>query len=60
VTVQLNCMASLPVVRQESARRGETVTRTFADLTRQQIVEKKGSTLRIRNKTALKALALIQ
>jgi CRP-like cAMP-binding protein len=38
----------------------ETVTGMFADLTKHQIVEKKGSTLRIRNKTALKALALTQ
>jgi hypothetical protein len=32
----------------------------FADLTKQQIVERKGSTLRIRNKAGLKALALTQ
>ena len=38
----------------------ETVTRLFADLKKRHIVEKKGSTLRIRNKTALKALALTQ
>jgi CRP/FNR family cyclic AMP-dependent transcriptional regulator len=38
----------------------ETVTRMFADLTKQQIVERKGSTLRIRNKAGLKALALTQ
>ena len=38
----------------------ETVTRLFADLTKRQIVERKGSTLRIRNKTGLKALALTQ
>ena len=38
----------------------ETVTRLFADLKKRQIVEKKGSTLRIRNKAALKALALTQ
>jgi CRP/FNR family cyclic AMP-dependent transcriptional regulator len=38
----------------------ETVTRMFADLKKRQIVEKKGSTLLIRNKAALKALALTQ
>ena len=38
----------------------ETVTRLFADLTKQEIVERKGSTLRIRNKAALRALALAQ
>jgi CRP/FNR family transcriptional regulator len=38
----------------------ETVTRMFADLTKQQIVERKGSTLRIRNKAGLKALAFTQ
>ena len=36
----------------------ETVTRLFAALKKRQIVEKKGSTLRIRNKAALKGLAL--
>src|SRR5271167_1540546 len=36
----------------------ETVTRLFADLKKRQIVQTKGSTLLIRNKTALKALAL--
>ncbi len=35
----------------------ETVTRMFADLKKRQIVQKKGSTLLIRNKAALKALA---
>lgn len=35
----------------------ETVTRLLADLKKRQIVEKVGSTLRIRNKAALKALA---
>jgi CRP/FNR family cyclic AMP-dependent transcriptional regulator len=38
----------------------ETVSRLFADLKKRQIVEKKGSTLRIRNKATLKALALTQ
>jgi len=38
----------------------ETVTRLFADLRKRQIVQTKGSTLLIRNKTALKALALTQ
>jgi len=38
----------------------ETVTRLFADLKKRQIVQTKGSTLLIRNKTALKALALTQ
>ena len=36
----------------------ETVTRLFAALKKRQIVEKKGSSLRIRNKAALKVLAL--
>ena len=36
----------------------ETVSRAFADLKKQHIVEKKGSNLHIRNKTALKTLAL--
>ncbi len=36
----------------------ETVTRLFADLKKRQIVQAKGSTLLIRNKTALKAMAL--
>ena len=36
----------------------ETVTRLFADLRKRQIVQTKGSTLIIRNKAALKALAL--
>ena len=35
----------------------ETVTRLFADLKKRQIVQSKGSTLVIRNKAALKALA---
>jgi CRP/FNR family transcriptional regulator len=35
----------------------ETVTRLFADLKKRQIVQAKGSTLVIRNKMALKALA---
>src|SRR5689334_9145207 len=35
----------------------ETVTRLFADLRKRQIVHAKGSTLHIRNKAALKALA---
>lgn len=35
----------------------ETVTRLFADLKRRQIVQSKGSTLVIRNKVALKAMA---
>ncbi len=35
----------------------ETVTRLFADLKKRQIVQSKGSTLIIRNKAALKALA---
>jgi CRP/FNR family transcriptional regulator, cyclic AMP receptor protein len=38
----------------------ETVTRLFADLKRRQIVQAKGSTLLIRNKAALKALAITQ
>jgi CRP/FNR family cyclic AMP-dependent transcriptional regulator len=38
----------------------ETVTRLFADLKKRQIVQAKGSTLLIRNKSALKALALSQ
>jgi len=38
----------------------ETVTRLFANLKKRQIVQTKGSTLFIRNKTALKALALTQ
>ena len=38
----------------------ETVTRLFADLKKRQIVQAKGSTLLIRNKSALKALALAQ
>ena len=38
----------------------ETVTRLFADLKKRQIVEKKGSTLLIRNKAALKVLAHAQ
>jgi len=38
----------------------ETVTRLFATLKKRQIVQTKGSTLLIRNKTALKALALTQ
>jgi CRP/FNR family transcriptional regulator, cyclic AMP receptor protein len=36
----------------------ETVTRLFADLKRRQIVQTKGSTLLIRNKAALKAMAI--
>jgi CRP/FNR family transcriptional regulator len=36
----------------------ETVTRLLTDLKKRQIVEKKGSTLLIRNKAALKAIAL--
>ena len=35
----------------------ETVTRLFADLKKRQIVQAKGSTLVIRNKAALKAMA---
>ncbi len=38
----------------------ETVTRLFADLKKRQIVQAKGSTLLIRNKAALKSLALVQ
>jgi CRP/FNR family transcriptional regulator len=38
----------------------ETVTRLFADLKKRQIVQAKGSTLLIRNKAALKAMALTQ
>ena len=38
----------------------ETVTRLFADLKRRQILQSKGSTLLIRNKGALKALAITQ
>jgi CRP/FNR family transcriptional regulator len=38
----------------------ETVTRLFADLKKRQIVQSKGSTLLIRNKAALKSLALTQ
>ena len=38
----------------------ETVTRLFADLKRRQIVQAKGSTLLIRNKAALKAMAITQ
>lgn len=36
----------------------ETVTRLFADLKKRQIVQSKGSTLLIRNKAALKAMAI--
>ena len=36
----------------------ETVTRLFADLKKRQIVQAKGSTLLIRNKAALKAMAV--
>ena len=36
----------------------ETVTRLFADLKKRQIVQAKGSTLLIRNKAALKAMAI--
>ena len=36
----------------------ETVTRLFADLKRRQIVQSKGSTLLIRNKAALRAMAI--
>ena len=38
----------------------ETVTRLFADLRKRHIVQTKGPTLLIRNKTALKAVALTQ
>jgi len=38
----------------------ETVTRLLADLKQQQIWQAKGSALLIRNKAALKALAIIQ
>jgi CRP-like cAMP-binding protein len=38
----------------------ETVTRLFADLKTRQIVEKKGSTLRIRNKAAPRAMVITQ
>jgi CRP/FNR family transcriptional regulator len=38
----------------------ETVTRLFADLKKRQIVQTKGSTLLIRNKAALKAMAITQ
>lgn len=38
----------------------ETVTRLFADLKKRQIVQTKGSTLLIRNKSALKAMAITQ
>jgi CRP/FNR family transcriptional regulator len=38
----------------------ETVTRLFADLKKRQIVQTKGSTLLIRNKAALKAMASTQ
>jgi len=38
----------------------ETVTRLFADLKRRQILQGKGATLLIRNKGALKALAITQ
>jgi CRP/FNR family transcriptional regulator, cyclic AMP receptor protein len=38
----------------------ETVTRLFADLKKRQIVQSKGSTLLIRNKAALKAMAITQ
>ena len=38
----------------------ETVTRLFADLKKRQIVQAKGSTLLIRNKAALKAMAITQ
>ena len=37
----------------------ETVTRLFADLKRRQIVQTKGSTLLIRNKSALRAMAIV-
>jgi CRP/FNR family transcriptional regulator, cyclic AMP receptor protein len=35
----------------------ETVTRLFADLKKRQIIQAKGSTLVVRNKVALKAMA---
>ena len=38
----------------------ETVTRLFSDLKKRQIVQSKGSTLTIRNKAALKAMAITQ
>ena len=38
----------------------ETVTRLLAELKKRQIVQSKGSTLLIRNKAALKSLALTQ
>ena len=38
----------------------ETVTRLFADFKRRKIVQANGSTLLIRNKGALQALALTQ
>ncbi len=38
----------------------ETVTRLFADMKKRQIVQSKGSTLLIRNKAALKAMAVTQ
>src|SRR6516225_4807917 len=38
----------------------ETVTRLFADLKKRQIVQTKGSSLLIRNKAALKAMAMTQ
>ena len=38
----------------------ETVTRLFADLKRRQILQGNGSTLLIRNKAALRALAITQ
>src|SRR5215467_1782508 len=38
----------------------ETVTRLFADLKKRQIVQSKGSTLLIRNKAALRAMAITQ
>ena len=38
----------------------ETVTRLFADLKRRQILQGNGSTLLIRNKGALEALAITQ
>ena len=53
----------LPFTHEEIAQMintsRETVTRLFADLKQRQILQSKGSTLRIRNKEALKALAFI-
>jgi CRP/FNR family transcriptional regulator len=55
---RLNLALTHEEIAQMIGTSRETVTRLFADLKKRQIVQAKGSTLLIRNKAALKAMAI--